>query len=118
MPLRIVITAAAENGAGAEKLFEEQKPGDFVGEGEFRERPEQLCAGLDRRIQPVGAAMTKTTLRLKLPSTEAKAVLVNSRPSSESTTTAAPRSRSSSLRIALPSRSTVESGSSRISSFA
>ena len=56
MAPRIVMSAAAVNGAGAEKLFEEQKPGDFVGEGEFRERPEQLCAGLDRRIQPVGAA--------------------------------------------------------------
>ena len=50
-----MVTASTENGAGAEELLEEQKPGDFMGEGEFRERPEQLRAGFDRRIQPVGA---------------------------------------------------------------
>ena len=52
----MVVAPARVEIAGAVELFEEQSPGHLVGEGESRERPEKLRAGLHFGGEAEGAA--------------------------------------------------------------
>ena len=52
----IVVVSAVADADGTEDLLEEEETRELMGEGEAREGPEEMGAGLDGGIQPVGAA--------------------------------------------------------------
>ena len=62
-----VIMAAVEDVFRAVQLLKEKQAGQLVGEGQFREGPEQVCLGLDSRGEAIGPANDEDCLAVQLP---------------------------------------------------